>query len=188
MPRLVYLAKQPLFLVISLLALFESISTASHNFGLPALANQFASGHAVLHGLMWSAMSVGAAAGAFGAARWRGNLLQGLLVSSSLLSLVITAAFAGKSMWLVLALLVLAGLLAGASQVYESTLLQQADNRIRGRVMGVQGLLSRVGFFIGFMAAPALASSLGLFGMVMAAQLVYLAGVVGLGWFCLRKG
>lgn len=185
---LVYLAKQPLFLVISLLALFESISTASHNFGLPALANQFASGHAVLHGLMWSAMSEGAAAGAFGAARWRGNLLQGLLVSSSLLSLVITAAFAGKSMWLVLALLVLAGLLAGASQVYESTLLQQADNRIRGRVMGVQGLLSRVGFFIGFMAAPALASSLGLFGMVMAAQLVYLAGVVGLGWFCLRKG
>lgn len=115
-------------------------------------------------------------------------MLQGLLVSSSLLSLVITAAFAGKSMWLVLALLVLAGLLAGASQVYESTLLQQADNRIRGRVMGVQGLLSRVGFFIGFMAAPALASSLGLFGMVMAAQLVYLAGVVGLGWFCLRKG
>lgn len=75
-------------------------------------------------------------------------------------------------MWLVLALLVLAGLLAGASQVYESTLLQQADNRIRGRVMGVQGLLSWGGFFIGCMAAPALASSLGLFSMVMVAQLV----------------
>lgn len=182
-----YLAKQPILLVISLLALFESFSTSAHNYGLPFLAEQLSSKDAALHGLMWSTMSLGAMVGTFLATRWSTRKVVGMFVSSMLLALVVTLAFAGEEMTSVLLLLAGAGLFAGTAQVYESTLLQQADNQIRGRVMGVQSLLSRTGFFVGFVVAPSLAAWLGLFGMVAMAQLVFLLGLLGLGWFYLRK-
>ncbi|MDF2684683.1 MAG: arabinose transporter permease [Brevibacillus sp.] len=182
-----YLGKQPILLVISLLALFESLSTSAHNYGLPFLAEQLASKDAALHGFMWSTMSLGAMVGSFFAARWSTRKVEGMFVSSMLLALVVTFAFAGKEVTSVLLLLAGAGLFAGAAQVYESTLLQQADNQIRGRVMGVQSLLSRTGFFVGFVVAPPFTAWLGLFGMVAMAQLIFLLGLLGLGWFYLRK-
>ncbi|QRG70786.1 MFS transporter [Brevibacillus choshinensis] len=184
---LLYLAKQPILLVISLLALFESLSTSAHNYGLPFLAEQLASADAALHGLMWSMMSLGGMAGSFVAGRLRVKKEEGMFGAFLLLALVVMLAFAGTTRVSVLALLAVAGLFAGAAQVYESTLLQQADNHIRGRVMGVQSLLSRIGFFIGFVAAPPLAAWTGLFGMVALAQLLFLLGLLGLGSFYLRK-
>ncbi|KQL47232.1 arabinose ABC transporter permease [Brevibacillus choshinensis] len=182
-----YLAKQPILLVISLLALFESLSTSAHNYGLPFLAEQLSSKDAALHGVMWSTMSLGAMVGSFLATRWSARKVEGMFAASMLLALVVTAAFAGGEMARVLLLLAGAGLFAGAAQVYESTLLQQADNQIRGRVMGVQSLLSRTGFFVGFVMAPSLTAWLGLYGMVAMAQLVFSLGLLGLGWFYLRK-
>lgn len=182
-----YLAKQPILLVISLLALFESLSTSAHNYGLPFLAEQLAQKDAAFHGLMWSTMSIGAMAGSLVATRIRGREAEGLFGASILLAAAITFAFAGTTMASVLVLLAGAGLFAGVAQVYESTLLQQADNRIRGRVMGVQSLLSRIGFFVGFVAAPPLAAWLGLFGMVGLAQVLFLLGLLGLCGFYLRK-
>lgn len=182
-----YLAKQPILLVISLLALFESLSTSAHNYGLPFLAEQLSAKDAALHGVMWSTMSLGAMVGSFLAVRWSTRKVEGMFVASLLLALLVTATFARGEMTSVLLLLAGAGLFAGAAQVYESTLLQQADNQIRGRVMGVQSLLSRTGFFVGFVVAPPLVTSLGLFGMVAMAQLVFLLGLLGVGWFYLRK-
>ncbi|MED4584155.1 MFS transporter [Brevibacillus choshinensis] len=182
-----YLAKQPILFVISLLALFESLSTSAHNYGLPFLAEQLSSKDTALHGVMWSTMSLGGMVGSFLATRWSARKVEGMFVASMLLALVVTAAFAGGEMARVLLLLAGAGLFAGAMQVYESTLLQQADNQIRGRVMGVQSLLSRTGFFVGFVMAPSLTAWLGLFGMVVMAQLVFSLGLLGLGWFYLRK-
>ncbi|WP_289136809.1 MFS transporter [uncultured Brevibacillus sp.] len=175
---LIYLRTQPILLAISILALFESVSTAAHNYGLPFLADQLLAGDATLHGVMWSAMSVGALGGSYLASRLRIPLVTGVLTVSLLTAVVVTFAFAVTDQWIVLLLLAGAGVFAGSAQVYKSTILQQADNQIRGRVMGVQGLLSRMGFFIGFVAAPPLAISFGLFKMMVLAQGVFLLSVI----------
>lgn len=182
-PTLLYVKRHPVLFAVSLLALFASFGTASHNYGLPFLAERLSAGDATLHGFMWSAMSVGALCGSFVATRLRVQLAGGMFAASFLTAVVIALAFAFDHSWSVLLLLSGAGLFAGAASVYESTILQQADNQIRGRVLGLQGLLSRTGFFLGFVVAPQLAASLTLFGLILLAQAVLVVGIVGLGCY-----
>ncbi|WJQ80618.1 MFS transporter [Brevibacillus brevis] len=178
-----YLRETPVLLTISLLAFLVSLSTSAYNYGLPFLADQLRGSDATLHGLMWTAMSVGGLIGSYVAARLRVKLVNGMFVAYAVCSAGIVGAFAANHAVFVLFLLVFAGLFSGAAQVYESTLLQQAQNELRGKVMGVQGLLSRSGFFAGFLMAPFLAGSFTLFGMLVFAQLMFVAGLIGFGLY-----
>ncbi|UED76142.1 MFS transporter [Brevibacillus sp. DP1.3A] len=178
-----YLRDTPVLLTISLLAFLVSLSTSAYNYGLPFLADQLRGSDATLHGLMWTAMSVGGLIGSYVAARLRVKLVNGMLVAYAVFSVGIVGAFAANHAVFVLLLLIFAGLFSGAAQVYESTLLQQAQNELRGKVMGVQGLLSRSGFFAGFLMAPFLAGAFTLFGMLVFAQLMFVAGLIGFGLY-----
>lgn len=173
-----YLAKHPVLFAVSFLAFFEALSTASHNYGLPFLSELLLAQDAFLHGTMWSLMSVGAWAGTYLISQIRLRLMTGLLMTSLLSAIAVTVAFYGSQLWSVLLLLSVAGVFTGAAQVCKNTLLQQADSRIRGRVMGIQNTLSRSGFFVGFLAAPTVAVSLGLSGMVFLAQIIYASGLM----------
>ncbi|WP_409175598.1 MFS transporter [Brevibacillus fortis] len=177
-----YLRDTPVLLTISLLAFLVSLSTSAYNYGLPFLADQLRS-DATLHGLMWTAMSVGGLIGSYVAACLRVKLVNGMLVAYAVFSVGIVGAFAANHAVSVLLLLIFAGLFSGAAQVYESTLLQQAQNELRGKVMGVQGLLSRSGYFAGFLMAPFLAGAFTLFGMLVFAQLMFVAGLIGFGLY-----
>ncbi|CAI8935793.1 Arabinose efflux permease family protein [Brevibacillus sp. IT-7CA2] len=174
-----YLRDTPVLLTISLLAFLVSLSTSAYNYGLPFLADQLRGSDATLHGLMWTAMSVGGLIGSYVAARLRVKLVNGMLVAYAVFSVGIVGAFAANDAVSVLLLLIFAGLFSGAAQVYESTLLQQAQNELRGKVMGVQGLLSRSGYFAGFLMAPFLAGVFTLLGMLVFAQLMFVAGLIG---------
>jgi MFS family permease len=178
-----YLRDTPVLLTISLLAFLVSLSTSAYNYGLPFLADQLRGSDATLHGLMWTAMSVGGLIGSYVAARLRVKLVNGMLVAYAVFSVGIVGAFAANHAVSVLLLLIFAGLFSGAAQVYESTLLQQAQNELRGKVMGVQGLLSRSGYFAGFLMAPFLAGAFTLFGMLVVAQLMFVAGLIGFGLY-----
>ncbi|MGF9907052.1 MFS transporter [Brevibacillus porteri] len=178
-----YLRDTPVLLTISLLAFLVSLSTSAYNYGLPFLADQLRGSDATLHGLMWTAMSVGGLIGSYVAARLRVKLVNGMLVAYAVFSVGIVGAFAVNHAVFVLLLLIFAGLFSGAAQVYESTLLQQAQNELRGKVMGVQGLLSRSGYFAGFLMAPFLAGAFTLFGMLVFAQLMFIAGLIGFGLY-----
>ncbi|EJL33052.1 MFS transporter [Brevibacillus sp. BC25] len=178
-----YLRDTPVLLTISLLAFLVSLSTSAYNYGLPFLADQLRGSDATLHGLMWTAMSVGGLIGSYVAARLQVKLVNGMLVAYAVFSVAIVGAFAANHAVSVLLLLIFAGLFSGAAQVYESTLLQQAQNELRGKVMGVQGLLSRSGYFAGFLMAPFLAGAFTLFGMLVFAQLMFAAGLIGFGLY-----
>lgn len=178
-----YLRDTPVLLTISLLAFLVSLSTSAYNYGLPFLADQLHDSDATLHGLMWTAMSVGGLIGSYVAARLRVKLVNGMLVAYAVFSVGIVGAFAANHAVFVLLLLIFAGLFSGAAQVYESTLLQQAQNELRGKVMGVQGLLSRSGYFAGFLMAPFLAGASTLFGMLVFAQLLFVTGLIGFGLY-----
>ncbi|WP_429841485.1 MFS transporter [Brevibacillus sp. FIR094] len=178
-----YLWDTPVLLTISLLAFLISLSTSAYNYGLPFLADQLRGSDATLHGLMWTAMSGGGLIGSFVAARLRVKLVNGMLVAYAVFSVGIVGAFAATDTVFVLLLLIFAGLFSGAAQVYESTLLQQAQNELRGKVMGVQGLLSRSGYFAGFLMAPFLAGAFTLFGMLVFTQLMFVAGLIAFGLY-----
>ncbi|MCM3144312.1 MFS transporter [Brevibacillus sp. MER 51] len=178
-----YLRETPVLLTISLLAFLVSLSTSAYNYGLPFLADQLHGSDATLHGLMWTAMSIGGLIGSYVATRLRVKLVNGMLIAYAVFSVGIVGAFAANHAVSVLMLLVFAGLFSGAAQVYESTLLQQAQNELRGKVMGVQGLLSRSGYFAGFLMAPFLAGAFTLFGMLVFAQLMLVAGLIGFGLY-----
>ncbi|AWX59313.1 MFS transporter [Brevibacillus brevis] len=178
-----YLRDTPVLLTISLLAFLVSLSTSAYNYGLPFLADQLRDSDATLHGLMWTAMSVGGLIGSYVAVRLRVKLVNGMLVAYAVFSVGIVGAFAANHAVFVLLLLIFAGLFSGAAQVYESTLLQQAQNELRGKVMGVQGLLSRSGYFAGFLMAPFLAGASTLFGMLVFAQLLFVTGLIGFGLY-----
>lgn len=178
-----YLQRAPVLLAISLLAAPLSISTASHNYGLPFLADQISHGDATLHGMMWSVMSVGGLLGAYLVARIPVAPWPGMLGAHWLLAVFIVLAFAADGAVWALLLLAGAGLFGGAAQVLESTLLQQAKNEVRGKVLGVQGLFSRSGFFVGFLAAPAISAVLGLAAMVAVAQALLALALLGLGCY-----
>ncbi|ASJ57615.1 arabinose ABC transporter permease [Brevibacillus formosus] len=178
-----YLRETPVLLTISLLAFLVSFSTSAYNYGLPFLADKLRGSDATLHGLMWTAMSVGGLIGSYVAAHLRVKLMNGMLVAYAVFSVGIVGAFAANHAVSVLLLLIFAGLFSGAAQVYESTLLQQAQNELRGKVMGVQGLLSRSGYFAGFLMAPFLAGAFTLLGMLVFAQLMFVAGLIGFGLY-----
>lgn len=173
-----YLAKHPLLLAVSLLAFFEALSTASHNYGLPFLAELFVPKDAVLHGGMWSLMSAGAWAGTYLASHLRSHQVASLFAASFLLAIMISLSFAGSQLWIVLLFLGLAGMFTGIAQVCRNTILQGAESRIRGRVMGVQNTLSRGGFFVGFLAGPSVVGFWDLSGMVILAQAVFAGGMM----------
>ncbi|HZG81053.1 MAG TPA: MFS transporter [Brevibacillus sp.] len=173
-----YLAKHPVLLTVSLLAFFEALSTASHNYGLPFLAEMFIPKDAVLHGGMWSLMSVGAWAGTYLASHLRSHQVASLFAASFLLALTISLSFAGSQLWIVLLFLGLAGMFTGVTQVCRNTILQAAESRIRGRVMGVQSTVSRGGFFVGFLAWPSVVGYGGLSGMVISAQAIFAGGMM----------
>ncbi|KZE54015.1 arabinose ABC transporter permease [Brevibacillus parabrevis] len=184
----VYLQGAPVLLAVSLLAAPLAISTASHNYGLPFLADGLSRGDATLHGLMWSAMSAGGLVGAYFAVRFPVDFWRGLFGAYGLMAMLVVMAFAADWTAAVLLLLGCAGLFSGAAQVYEGTLLQQAKNEVRGKVLGVQGFLGRSGFFIGFLGAPPLTAACGLFGMVVCAQVLLIISLVGLGVYVQKSG
>ncbi|TGV26626.1 hypothetical protein EN829_043220 [Mesorhizobium sp. M00.F.Ca.ET.186.01.1.1] len=133
-------------------------------------------------------MSAGGLVGAYFAVRFPVDFWRGLLGAYGLMALLVVAAFAAEWTAAVLLLLGCAGLLSGAAQVYEGTLLQQAKNEVRGKVLGVQGFLGRSGFFIGFLGAPLLTAACGLFGLVVCAQVLLIFALVGLGVYVQKSG
>ena len=69
-----YVRLYPIFLLVSLVSLFYTFSTAGYNFGLPLLSTQLENGTATAHGMMWAFLSIGSLAGSFIVSRFKVNL------------------------------------------------------------------------------------------------------------------
>ncbi len=173
-----YLKRYPLLLSLSLLALFEALATAGYNYALPLQAMELDSDSATLHGLMWSAISIGSLLGSVLVPRWKVEIITGFAASSLVGAVVIVAAFLIEAAVPVLLLLFAAGVFQAAVSLYKRIILQQSDNEVRGRVLGVQSLFMRIGFFLGFLAAPSVSGLLSLPGMVLGSQCLLIGAVL----------
>lgn len=182
-----YLKLHPVFMIVSALLLFFALSMSGYNYGLPILSDELVNGNSTVHGMMWAIVSIGSLVGSVVAARFQVKLLPALMYATLAWSLLIMLAFAVTQLILILLLLFFVGLFEAAIRLYDRTIMQKSDNHIRGRILGVQSLLSRIGFLIGFFVAPFFTAAISLQGMVTILQLCSIAAVFVCSFLWWRK-
>ncbi|WP_134684315.1 MFS transporter [Brevibacillus migulae] len=165
-----YIRQAPVFLLLTLTSFFYSLGGTSWNYGLPFLSQTLTEHASIYHGLMWAMIGSGSFMGSFFLSKLRLPLLPALYTSMLLFAGVITAVFFSVGIVAVFGGLFLAGLVDAATQTFHRTLMQQADNSIRGRVLGVQSLLNRAGYLCGFLCVPLILGWTKLSGMVLIIQ------------------
>jgi len=171
-----YVQKAPVLLLVIVTSFFYAFGGTSWNYGLPVFSQALTEHANMYNGLMWSMIGFGSFLGSFFLPRLRSlPLMPAMYTSMTLFALLITLVFASDDVIVVLVGLFLAGLVDAATQTFHRTLIQQADNEIRGRVLGVQSLLNRVGYLCGFLVVPVILGWTELFSMVLIIQ----GGIVG---------
>ncbi|MEJ8546907.1 MFS transporter [Brevibacillus borstelensis] len=181
-----YLRQHDVLLAVMLLSFFWTVSVAGYNYGLPLLAEWSARSHASFHGLMWTLLSVGTLVGAWLAPRVHWREFAALNFSLLAMAVIVSLAFAGVHQVVILLLLAATGVLEGLREVFQRSIVQQAASTVRGRALGMQTLLTRGGFFLGFLLSPLVFQAFGLFAMVAVSQAVLVIAVFGIRW-CWRK-
>jgi MFS family permease len=136
---------------------FYTLAVSAYNYSLPMLASTFKL-EALTNGLFWATASAGAFIGTL--FKNRNNNFSSYLMFLLVFALSIILAFSGliPGMW-ILVFLFLAGGFEGKAQVNVNTMLQRTPSNERGKVFSLQGLFSRIGFFIGFIICPIIVQS-----------------------------
>ncbi|MEK0316863.1 MFS transporter [Cohnella sp. 56] len=175
-------------LIVFVVFLMDAFGSASHNLGIPLLADSLAHDRqALYYGLIWSVWGAGNVLATLALPKLRlgpGGLRRLYLAAAPLMSLGFIAIFAAQGVaWILVAALV-TGVCDGLAVTALMTLLQQTDNRIRGRLFGVFTVLSKLGFGLGFIAAPLALAHMPLLTMVLVFHgTVILAAAAGLALY-----
>lgn len=165
-----YIQREPFFLYLVLLGFLTAWGGAAWNYGLPLLSQADPLHQAGVHGLMWTAIGAGGVAGAYALPRFRLRLAPVCLAALGLSAVTISLAFLSGPLAVLLSFLFAVGFIDAGTQLYQRTLIQMSDSRLRGRVLGFQALLSRLGYLTGFLTAPFLLATFSLSGMVLVVQ------------------
>lgn len=131
---------------------FYTLAVSVNNYSLPLLASTFKL-DALTNGLFWATASAGAFIGTL--LNNQSKSLRRYLVFLQIFALSMLVAFSGSGQYLwIIVFLFIAGGFEGVSQVNVQTILQQTPSNQRGKVFSLQGLFSRIGFFVGFFICP----------------------------------
>lgn len=167
-----YVLLKPLLMIIFSVFLFQTFSASSHNVGVPILAEKLSSHNSTFYqGLIWGIWGIGGILSTWFIPKF--NLLKQhflfvYLLTSLFTSLGFILFLSNNLLWIILSFAFFTGLFDVAAGTYFSTMIQQTENSIRGRIFGVTNLLNRLGFTIGFIASSILLK------MMMMPQLVWL--------------
>jgi MFS family permease len=138
--------------LIVITCFFYTLAVSAYNYSLPMLASTFKL-ESLTNGLFWATASAGAFIGTLFNNKFKSftSYLMFLLI----FAVSINLAFSGliPHLW-ILVFLFIAGGFEGIAQVNVNTMLQRTPSDKRGRVFSLQGLFSRIGFFIGFLICP----------------------------------
>lgn len=166
-----YLKLHPVLFTVFFVYVIDTFGSASHNLGIPLLAEMVdAERQAFYYGLFWSVWGAGNVVSSFLIPKlsfFRKNLALTYLYSTFGLSFGFILFLSSTTVPLILLFAFLTGIFDAISVTSKATLLQQSDNEIRGRIMGVSGFLNRTGFGIGFLVAPHVLAATSLSVMVM---------------------
>jgi len=166
-----YLWGRPILLLIFLVFLFDTFGSASHNLGVPLLAEQIdVNKQALYYGLIWSVWAFGNVITTYFLPKLafvKQYMYRTYFISTVLMSVGFIAIFSTTYLPVVLIFAFLTGLTDACAMTTNSTIMQQCDNQIRGRILGISSLLGKLGFGVGFVVAPMLITLFSLSQMVI---------------------
>lgn len=134
---------------------FYPLAAASYQYALPLMSSVKEHGD-LYNGLMWSTVAAGSFLCSLILKKQFVNEKR-YIASLLLFSAIISIAFLFELAPVTFLILLLAGAAEAMVQVCHYTLLQRSDERVRGRLLGLNTLATRCGFLAGFGAAPLLA-------------------------------
>ena len=155
-----YLANNRILLFIFLVFLFQTFAASSQNVGIPLLSEKLSPNHLALYqGLIWGIWGLGSVLSTWLIPKisWLKRNLHFVYLGFSLLA---SAGFilllSNRLIVMILIFSFFTGMFDAGSSTYFSTIVQQTENVIRGRIFGVANLLRGIGFTLGFVAATIL--------------------------------
>jgi len=155
-----YLVLRPVLLIIFVVFLFQTFAASAHNVGIPLLSEELNSKYMTFYqGLIWGSWGIGSIISTWIIPRFvwlKNHILLFYLSTSILTSLGFILILSNKILWLILLFAFFTGMFDAAAGTYFSTMIQQTENDIRGRIFGVSNLLNRLGFTLGFVATSIL--------------------------------
>lgn len=166
-----YIMTAPFLLMVNIVFLVGAFSGASHNLGIPLLAEEInSSKQSFYYGLIWGVWGIGSVLATLFLARLKsvsGNRLKFIFFSSAILmSTGFITFLSNTSLSIILIFAFLTGIFDACFTTLHATILQKTDNHIRGRIFGVGMLLKSLGFALGFVVAPVLLEAFSLPKMV----------------------
>lgn len=166
-----YIMTAPFLLMVNIVFLVGAFAGASHNLGIPLLAEEInSSKQSLYYGLIWGVWGIGSVLATLFLARLKSvneNRLNFIFFCSAILmSTGFITFLSNTSLWIILTFAFLTGIFDACFTTLHATILQKTDNHIRGRIFGVGMLLKSLGFALGFVVAPILLKALSLPKMV----------------------
>ncbi|RTR34031.1 MFS transporter [Robertmurraya yapensis] len=168
-----YILIAPMLLLVNVVFLVGAFAGASHNLGIPLLAENIdANRQSLYYGLIWGVWGIGSVLATIILPRLKflhGNRLYfACFITAMLMSTGFITFFSSLNLWIVLTFAFFTGIFDAFFTTLHATVLQKTDNHIRGRIFGVGMLLKSLGFALGFFVAPILLEALSLPKMVLA--------------------
>ena len=166
-----YIMLSPELLMINVVFLVGAFAGASHNLGIPLLAEAIDSANqSTFYGLIWGVWGIGSVLATLILPRIKSlqgsRLLFTFLMSAILMSTGFITFLSNINIWIVLSFAFFTGIFDACFTTLHATILQKTENHIRGRIFGVGMLLKSAGFALGFVVAPVLLEALSLPKMV----------------------
>lgn len=161
----------PMLLLVNIVFLVGAFAGASHNLGIPLLAeNMDASKQSFYYGMIWGVWGIGSVLSTMVLPKLKwlyGNrLYYACFVGVILMSTGFIVFLSNINPWIVFPFAFFTGIFDACFTTLHATILQKTDNHIRGRIFGVGMLLKSLGFALGFVVAPILLEVLSLAKMV----------------------
>lgn len=180
-----FLKTQSALLIVFMVFLADTFGAGSHNLGAPLLAEKLdPNRQALFYGLIWATWGAGNVLSTFimpKIAWFRRHPGRIYLLATPFMSLGFIGMFATEQVEWVLPASFATGIADAIAMTTLMTVFQQTENRIRGRIFGVSAVLNRLGFGLGFIAAPLIMEKLNLFEMVVTLHgFVIAAALIGI--------
>ncbi|RSD26078.1 MFS transporter [Mesobacillus subterraneus] len=166
-----FILSVPKLLNVNIVFLVGAFAGASHNLGIPLLAESInPDKQSLYYGFIWGIWGIGAVLATTILPKMKNLQGPGLYRTYFLSAMLMSAGFitflSNTSVYIVLAFAFLTGIFDACFTTLHATILQKTDNHIRGRIFGVGMLLKSLGFALGFVVAPILLEAFSLPKMV----------------------
>ncbi|WBL17225.1 MFS transporter [Sutcliffiella sp. NC1] len=156
-----YLKVAPLLLMVNTVFLIGAFAGSSHNLGIPLLAESISfERQTFYYGMIWGVWGIGSILATYTLPKLKivrdDRIYFVYFVAEMFMSVGFITFLSSNILFIIFLFAFITGIFDASFNTLHASILQKADNSIRGRVFGVGMLLKSLGFAVGFIIAPAI--------------------------------